>query len=64
MASAGRLKVTLAVGQAVEMVKGFGVQVTPCDYNPVLGASAGQLRNPESQSWKGPGHHVAEETGL
>lgn len=45
---------------AMEMAKGLGAPATPCSHNPVLWTSAGQLRDPESQGWKG--HHVAEET--
>lgn len=64
MASAGRPEGSIGCGTAMEMVKGFGAPATPCPHNLVLGASAGQPRDLESQSWKGPGHHGDEETGL
>lgn len=48
----------------MEMAKGLEAPATPCPHSPVPWASAGQLRNPEFQGYKGPGHCVDEETGV
>lgn len=53
----------LAVRQAMEMAKALGAPAISCPPDdPVSWASAGQLRDPESQGWRGPGHCVDEET--
>lgn len=46
-------------GVVMELARSLGIPATPCPHGQVLWASAGQLRDPESQ-----GHCVGEVTGV
>lgn len=62
-ASAGRPQGSAGVGQVVERAESLGTPAPPCPHGQVLWASAGRLRDPESQGWHRPGHCVGEVMG-